>query len=93
MLRFELVREGYMVFQWCDSPEKFYGGHSHPDEQSHWIVSGSMEITIENGEQFVLEAGDRDFIPANTRHSARVIGDHSVLYLIGTTNVPSEEIT
>ncbi len=83
MLRYELVREGYTVFQWCDGPGKSYGGHSHPEEQSHWIVSGSMEITIENGGRFVLEAGDRDFVPANERHSAKVAGEHSVLYLIG----------
>lgn len=31
----------------------------------------------------MLEAGDRDFMPAETYHSARVIGDEAVLYLVG----------
>lgn len=82
-LRLQLVREGYRVMQWCDQPERIYGQHSHAEAQTHWIVSGSLEITVERVGTFVLEAGDRDFMPANTYHSARVIGEEPVLYLIG----------
>lgn len=83
MLRHMLVSEGYSVFQWCDQPDMVYGSHSHGEDQSHWIISGSLEITIERVGVFVLEAGDRDFMPANTRHSARVMGEEPVMYLIG----------
>ena len=34
-------------------------------------------------ETYVLRAGDRDFLPANTMHSAFVPGDEPVIYLIG----------
>ena len=83
MLRMILVQEGYRVFQWCDQPEKIYAKHQHPEDQTHWIISGALELTVERVGTFVLEAGDRDFMPAGTYHSARVGGDEPVLYLIG----------
>jgi quercetin dioxygenase-like cupin family protein len=83
MLRYILVSEGYRVFQWGDAPEAVYALHKHAEEQSHWIISGALEITIDGGESYVLEAGDRDFLPAQTWHSARVVGEESVVYLVG----------
>jgi len=82
-LRLELEAEGYTVFHWCDRPEMIYGSHKHTDDQSHWIISGSLEITIDHGGTFVLERGDRDHLPAETYHSARVIGEEQVVYLVG----------
>lgn len=85
---FELQRkmesEGYHVFRWSDGVGRTYGDHSHGEEQSHWIISGKLELTVENYGTFILESGDRDFMPANTIHSARVIGDEAVIYLIGS---------
>lgn len=83
MLRYVLASEGYKVFQWCDLPERSYAQHKHDEDQTHWIISGALELTIENYGVVVLEAGDRDFMPAGTYHSARVIGEESVMYLIG----------
>jgi len=83
MLRHTLEREGYRVFQWCDQPGAVYPVHSHAEAQSHWIISGSLELTIESFGTVLLEAGDRDLMPANTYHSARVIGEEPVLYLVG----------
>lgn len=83
MLRFTLVSEGYRVFQWGDRPEAIYVLHKHAEDQTHWVISGALEITIDGGENYVLEAGDRDFLPANTYHSARVVGEESVVYLVG----------
>jgi quercetin dioxygenase-like cupin family protein len=82
MLRYVLVSEGYRVFQWGDRPEAVYALHKHNEDQSHWVVSGTLEITIE-GESYTLEAGDRDFLTANTWHSVRVIGEEAVVYLVG----------
>lgn len=83
MLRFLLEREGYRVSQWSDNPGVAYGNHKHDEDQSHWIVSGSLEFTVERIGTFVLEPGDRDFMPAGTYHSARVVGDEPVMYLVG----------
>lgn len=83
MLRYVLAAEGYKVFQWCDQPERAYAQHKHAEDQSHWIVSGALELTVENYGTVLLEAGDRDFMPANTYHSARVTGEEPVIYLVG----------
>lgn len=81
-LRNRLESEGYSVFQWTDPPGTTYGPHAHGEEQSHWIISGALELTV-GGERYTLRAGDRDFLPANTTHSAFVPGDEPVTYLIG----------
>ena len=83
MLRATLTADGYRVFQWADPPGMVYGLHSHGEDQSHWVISGALEITLELGGTFVLNAGDRDFMPAGTYHSARVLGEEQALYLIG----------
>ncbi len=82
-LRLQMEHEGYNVFQWSDSPGRTYEIHSHGEDQSHWIISGELELDVQGYGIVNLEAGDRDFMPANTRHSARVISDESVVYLIG----------
>lgn len=83
MLRHLLERDGYRVFQWIDQPGATYGRHKHDEDQSHWIVSGSLELTVEGVGTFVLEAGDRDLMPGGTYHTARVLGEEPVLYLVG----------
>ena len=81
-LRRRLESEGYSVFEWSDAPGTVYGPHSHVEDQSHWIISGALQLTV-NEETYTLRAGDRDFLPANTKHSAFVPGDEPVRYLIG----------
>src|SRR3954469_1010074 len=81
-LRLSLQSEGYSVFQWSDAPGTKYGPHAHAEDQSHWIISGELELRVGH-ETYTLRAGDRDFLPANTIHSAHVPGDEPVVYLIG----------
>lgn len=83
-LRREMERDDYSVFEWSDRPGTVYGMHEHSDDQSHCIVSGQLELTVDGFGTFVLSPGDRDFMPAGIRHSARVIGDGPVVYLIGS---------
>ena len=75
--------EGYRVFQWSDAPGTTYSWHVHDDDQSHWIISGTLELKVTDIGVVQLSAGDRDFMPANTEHAAAVIGDEPVVYLIG----------
>ena len=82
-LRRILISEGYSVFQWTDEPGAVYGVHSHGNDQSHWIISGTLELNVEGAGKFLLMAGDRDFMPAGTDHSAKVVGNEPVVYLIG----------
>lgn len=81
-LRKHLEGEGYSVFQWTDAPGTKYGPHSHAEDQSHWVLSGELELRVGH-ETYTLRAGDRDFLPANTTHSAFVPGGIPVVYLIG----------
>jgi quercetin dioxygenase-like cupin family protein len=81
-LKQQLEREGYSAFQWSDEPGTKYGPHVHAEDQSHWIISGELELRVGH-EVYTLRAGDRDFLPANTIHSAFVPGDEPVVYLIG----------
>ena len=81
-LRQILIDEGYRVLQWSDEPGTKYGPHAHPEDQSHWILAGQLELRVGN-EVYALRAGDRDFLPANTIHSAFVLGHEPVSYLIG----------
>lgn len=85
-LRQQMDSEGYSVYQWSDRPGATYSEHFHANDQSHWIISGSLELTVKNYGIFVLNAGDRDIMPANTYHSARVVGNEPVVYLIGEKN-------
>lgn len=79
-----MTSEGYSVLQWSDGVGSVYADHEHGDEQSHWIISGSLELNVVGHGAVVLNAGDRDFMPAGTVHSARVIGNEAVIYLIGS---------
>src|ERR1700694_168427 len=81
-LREILRREGYSVFEWSDAPGTIYGPHSHPEDQSHWIISGELELSV-GGEKYTFGGGYRVFLPANTIHSALVPGNEPVRYLIG----------
>lgn len=80
-LRQRLQQEGYTVFQWTDAAGTKYGPHAHAEDQSHWILSGELELRVGH-ETYRLRAGDRDYLPADTIHSASVPGDEPVTYLI-----------
>jgi len=81
-LKTRLDGEGYSVFQSSDAPGTKYGPHAHAEDQTHWILSGELELRV-GYERYTLGPGDRDFLPANTMHSAFVPGDQPVIYLIG----------
>ena len=81
-LRRRLELEGYSVFEWTDRPGATYPPHSHPEDQSHWVLSGALTLVVE-GEEYTLRAGDRDYLPAWTVHEARVEGGEPVVYLVG----------
>lgn len=82
-LRRRLESEGYRVYEWTDSAGSVYETHEHAKDQSHWVISGSIELNVEGFGKVLLNAGDRDEMPGGTRHSAAVVGTGPVRYLIG----------
>jgi quercetin dioxygenase-like cupin family protein len=81
-LRMRLENEGYVVTEGSDPPGTVYEAHVHDRDQTCWIISGEAEFNTA-GETYRLRAGDRDFLPANTEHSASVCGSETVRYLTG----------
>lgn len=79
-----MISEGYVVSQWSDRPGAEYSEHEHAEDQSHCIISGVLELGVRGVGTVVLTAGDRDFMPAGTVHSARVPGREPVVCLIGS---------
>ena len=83
-LRSRMESEGFSVLEWTDQPGAIYPDHTHSDYQSHWILTGTLVLLVEGRGEVTLNAGDRDFMPAGTRHSATVSGGEPVHYLIGS---------
>ena len=52
--------------------------HSHPHEQTGYVISGRMLFTI-GDERFEAEAGDSWNIPGNVEHDVEVLEDTVVL--------------
>ena len=82
-LRRKLESEGYAVYEWTDRPGAVYEVHEHAEDQTHWIISGSLELEVDGFRRVILGPYDRDLMPAGTKHSARVVGAEPVRYLIG----------
>jgi len=52
--------------------------HSHPHEQTGYMISGKMRLTI-GAETFLVEPGDSWCIPSNLEHSAEPLEDTVVI--------------
>ena len=48
--------------------------HAHVEEQTGYLVSGSIELTIRD-KTYTVEPGDSWCIPGNVEHGARVLSD------------------
>lgn len=54
--------------------ESILPSHSHPHEQTGYLVKGRIRLTI-GDEKFEAEPGDGWAIPGNTYHSAEILED------------------
>lgn len=48
--------------------------HAHPQEQTGYLVSGRIRLTI-GEETFEVEPGDSWCVPGNTEHQAEILAD------------------
>ena len=46
--------EGYSVFQWSDGVGAVYPEHKHGEDQSHWVISGELELTVSSIGKVIL---------------------------------------
>jgi unsaturated pyranuronate lyase len=76
-----LVADGFSSFQWSDEPGATYEPHTHPHDESLWVLAGRIAFVID-GETHRLGPGDRLQLPANTVHAAEA-GPEGATYVIG----------
>jgi quercetin dioxygenase-like cupin family protein len=86
-LRGALTGEGLAVSEWSDPAGTVYPVHAHEYPEVRVVVRGQLRIGLpETGEEFILAAGDRLDLPANTPHWADVDGPVPVVYLSASKN-------
>ena len=77
----ELLRsEGLEPFLWQDGAGTYYPTHSHSYEEVRWVIEGSVTFGVQ-GEEVILNPGDRLDLPAGTEHYAKVSDKHPTIYL------------
>jgi len=80
-LRRRFEAEGWEVHAWRDPCERLYGDHTHPHDESLWVIQGTIVVCV-GGEAYSLEPGDRLDLPKGTVRSAQA-GPDGAYYLIG----------
>lgn len=75
-----------LVVTWVEcSPGSAQGSHAHLDsEQAYVIVRGQGQMVVDNEEQLV-GPGTIVFVPKNTHHLIRNIGEEPLLYISATS--------
>lgn len=76
-----LLEDGFDPFAWVDEPGKRYEMHSHPHDESIWVIQGKMTFHV-GGQVFDLGPGDRLMLPRASQHEA-VAGPEGCEYLVG----------
>lgn len=76
------LSEGLDVFEETYAPQQAVVEHRHPFCEVRTLLAGEMHFNIA-GNQFVLRAGDRVEIPANTRHNHIAQGNEPCVCLVG----------
>jgi quercetin dioxygenase-like cupin family protein len=78
-----LEHEGYEVAVYAYREGTVFAEHAHAQDKCHAVLDGTFRITIA-GVALDLKAGDRLYLPSQTRHAAEVVGRKTVLSLDGT---------
>ncbi|MCD9016707.1 cupin domain-containing protein [Parachryseolinea silvisoli] len=56
------------------APDTKYPRHSHPGEEIIYVITGSLEYTIDGRAPVTLTTGDVYFIPAGAIHTVKNVG-------------------
>ncbi len=57
------------------APGAAFPAHKHPGEEIIYVIEGTLEYQVEGKPPVTLRAGDVLFVPAETAHSARNVGN------------------
>jgi quercetin dioxygenase-like cupin family protein len=75
--------EGYEVAVYAYREGIAFPPHEHAQAKCDGVVEGTLRITV-GDEAYDLGPGDRLYLSAGTRHSAKVVGAKTVVSLDGT---------
>ena len=76
------IKDRHAVMSRSDfQPGAMSGRHTHPGEEIGYILEGSLELTIDGKAPQRLKTGDVIFMPANTVHEAKNIGNGTLRVL------------
>ena len=79
----KLENEGFSVVIYSYLPGTSFPEHSHSIDKKDTVISGQFRMTA-MGQEFILGPGDMLLVPANTVHTAEVIGKNPVVSLDAT---------
>ncbi len=79
----ELRSQGYNIYVYSYPAGMCICTHQHGYSKLHVLLNGSM-ILIVNGTEHLLHPGDRILVPANTPHSAEILGEFSAVCIDAT---------
>lgn len=71
---FEVLAVGKksMVTKMLFKDSDFAPLHKHPNEQNGYVISGLYKLIV-NTNEFIISSGDSYSIPANVKHSLKII--------------------
>jgi quercetin dioxygenase-like cupin family protein len=75
--------EGFEVAVYAYREGSVFPEHAHGQDKCDAVIEGVLRITV-GDRAFDLQAGDRLYLPAGTRHAAEVVGRRTVVSLDGT---------
>ena len=68
----EIMKDGFWPVSWIDRPGASYEPHCHRDEETLYLIEGSLEFTdLVVGKTYHLTAGDKLLLPARASHSVQ----------------------
>ena len=79
----KLENDGFLVVVYTYLPGTYFPEHTHSIDKIDTVISGQFRMTA-MGKKFILGPGDMLLVPANTVHTAEVIGENPVVSLDAT---------
>ena len=88
-VQIKTILSGHIQTTFIQLVPGFVSSHKHPEEQMGYILSGEIELVIDQ-ERMKCFAGDGYLIPSGTLHSFRVLSKQPV-ELLEVFSPPKEE--
>ena len=75
-------KEGYEPIRWTDPAGSNYPRHRHEVDELIWVLQGQILFNL-SGQNYLMNPGDRMYLPKGISHSANVSDSSAALYFVG----------